>query len=125
MCACNPAPARIVSSETNMNLTVLSLFLLAHFSLFAISVPLAKKKVRPNAIYGFRTPKTLSSEPIWYEANSTFGRLMMRTMVVTAGLQVLAALLLWGDRYPGVGTAILMVAVLVVVVRSFYRLSQL
>ncbi len=35
----------------------------------AVCIPLLLRKVPPNAIYGFRTPKTLSDPQIWYEAN--------------------------------------------------------
>ena len=38
-----------------------------------LSVPVILKMVKPNHWYGFRTPKTLSNEPIWYKANYVFG----------------------------------------------------
>jgi uncharacterized membrane protein len=39
----------------------------------ALAVPLILQKVPPNCVYGFRTRKTISSEAIWYKANSFFG----------------------------------------------------
>jgi hypothetical protein len=39
-----------------------------------VSQPMVKRRVKPNPWYGFRTPKTLSSEEIWYSANAYCGR---------------------------------------------------
>lgn len=38
-----------------------------------IAVPMMMGRVPPNRWYGFRTPKTFSSEQIWYEANRASG----------------------------------------------------
>lgn len=42
-------------------------------TLVAMSFPMAMQKIKPNGWYGFRTPKTLSNETIWYEANRVAG----------------------------------------------------
>lgn len=34
-----------------------------------LSVPLIRRRVRPNRLYGFRTPSTLRDETLWYEVN--------------------------------------------------------
>ena len=39
----------------------------------ALSIPLIKGRVPPNAFYGFRTAKTLSDSKIWYEINRLSG----------------------------------------------------
>ncbi len=41
--------------------------------IIALCLPLALQKIKPNGLYGFRTPKTLSNEKIWYEANRIAG----------------------------------------------------
>ena len=38
-----------------------------------VAIPLILRQVPPNGLYGFRTPKTLSSPEIWYEANRMSG----------------------------------------------------
>jgi uncharacterized membrane protein len=43
----------------------------------ALALPMALGKVPPNPIYGFRTPKTLSSADIWYPANRAGGWFMI------------------------------------------------
>lgn len=107
-----------------MHLATLILMLLAHAALFAVSVPLARRRIRPNALYGFRTPKTLSSERVWYDSNAYFGRVMGRTMSMSAGAQLLA-FALTGPAFPLWGAMILTVASLIAVIKSFFYLSNL
>lgn len=49
-----------------------------------VAVPLALRKVPPNRFYGFRTPATLQSKKIWYEANALFGRDMIIASICSA-----------------------------------------
>lgn len=48
----------------------------------ALGVPLILRKVPPNALYGFRTPRTLSSPDIWYPANAFSGAAMLVAAVI-------------------------------------------
>ena len=57
---------------------------------FAVSVPLALGKVPPNRLYGFRTPRTLADDRVWYPVNRVAGRRGMGFSIVFAGLSVLA-----------------------------------
>jgi hypothetical protein len=50
----------------------------------ALAIPLALRKVPRNGLYGFRTPKTLSDDAIWYEANAYFGWALLAASLVTA-----------------------------------------
>jgi uncharacterized membrane protein len=38
-----------------------------------LGAPLKRRKVRPNWVYGFRTPATLRDERLWYEVNARTG----------------------------------------------------
>jgi uncharacterized membrane protein len=60
-----------------------------------VAVPLIKRKVKPNALYGFRVPQTLNDPAAWYAVNAHFGRRLLLTGLATA----LAAALLY--RMPG------------------------
>lgn len=42
-------------------------------ALIVLAIPLMLGMVPPNSLYGFRTPKTLSSPQIWYPANRISG----------------------------------------------------
>ncbi len=59
--------------------------ILACTGLFVLlAIPLILRKVPRNGLYGFRTPKTLRNDEIWYEANSFFGWGMVFASVVSA-----------------------------------------
>lgn len=42
----------------------------------AVTVPMIRRRVKPNPTYGFRIPKTLGDEQVWYDANACAGRMM-------------------------------------------------
>ena len=59
--------------------------ILACAGLFAVlAVPLILRKVPRNGAYGFRTPKTLSGDAVWYEANAFFGWGLLVSSAVSA-----------------------------------------
>lgn len=66
------------------------LFVLSGALMIGLAIPMIQRKVAPNPVYGFRTPKTLSSPDIWYPANEYSGRVM----VVAGGVTILGAVLL-------------------------------
>ncbi len=58
----------------------MALYLVGYFLpivMAALALPMVLGKVPPNPIYGFRTPKTLSSTDIWYPANRAGGWFMI------------------------------------------------
>jgi uncharacterized membrane protein len=57
---------------------ITTIYLSTALLLIGISIPMARRRVRPNPWYGFRTPKTLSDETIWYDANEFSGRMLQR-----------------------------------------------
>jgi len=59
--------------------------------LVALSVPLILRRVKPNYFYGFRTPKTMSNERIWYDANAYAGR----ALSILGSVYVAACVLLY------------------------------
>ncbi len=48
-----------------------------------IAIPLALRKVSRNPLYGFRTPRTLADDYVWYEANAYFGRAFVIACIIT------------------------------------------
>lgn len=61
-----------------------------------IAVPLARRRVPPNPLYGFRTPTTLRDEFVWYEVNAYFGRGLLWACAIAA----IAMLLLFATGNP-------------------------
>lgn len=54
----------------------------------SLAVPMLMRWVRPNAIYGFRTAKTLSSESVWYAANRFAGASLVGAGLVIAAISI-------------------------------------
>jgi len=48
-----------------------------------IMIPMALGIAPPNGLYGFRTPKTLSSPNIWYPANRVSGWILIGASLLT------------------------------------------
>jgi uncharacterized membrane protein len=71
--------------------TLLVLYMILGLLMVVLAVPLIKRKVKPNGLYGFRVPQTLSDPEVWYAVNAHFGRRLLVTGVATT----LAALLLY------------------------------
>jgi uncharacterized membrane protein len=71
--------------------TLLVLYMILGLLMVMLAVPLIKRKVKPNGLYGFRVPQTLSDPEMWYAVNAHFGRRLLVTGVATT----LAALLLY------------------------------
>ena len=46
--------------------------------LYAIGLPLARRRIKPNPWYGFRTVRTLKDPNIWYPANAFVGTKLVR-----------------------------------------------
>lgn len=49
-------------------------FILVGIIEIIMGLPLLLEKVKPNWLYGFRLPGTLSDEEIWYKTNKYVGR---------------------------------------------------
>lgn len=45
--------------------------------LVALSIPMSLNMVPRNGFYGFRTPRTLASDEVWYPANSFAGKALL------------------------------------------------
>ena len=71
--------------------TILILYVVIGLMSAVIAVPLIKGKVKPNGLYGFRVPQTLSDSKVWCAVNAHFGRRLFVTGIATT----LAALLLY------------------------------
>ncbi len=59
---------------------------IAGLILVGISLPLIKRKIKMNAIYGFRIDAAFASEQKWYDINAYGGRMFIRwgfAMIIT------------------------------------------
>lgn len=63
--------------------TILILYVVIGLLLILVSIPLIRKKVKPNALYGFRVPQTLENPDVWYPVNAHAGKRMAVSGVIT------------------------------------------
>ena len=101
--------------------TLLVMNLVLPVLLIGLSLPLIYGKVPPNHWYGFRTPKTLSSDAMWYRTNRVGGQYL----VIAAILEFTGALALAGFRAPLVIWQVLMtVPLLIAIAAWFWRIRN-
>jgi hypothetical protein len=55
----------------------LSIYVLVGLLFAALGRPLMRRKIGPNAVYGYRVSKTLSDPKVWYDANEYHGRCLI------------------------------------------------
>jgi uncharacterized membrane protein len=96
--------------------------------LIALSIPLINGAVGRNHFYGFRTPKTLASDHIWYAANYVLGWDLLWAGI--ASLISLAVLFTLRHRLSALqlqvlALAIVVTATLVAIAHSFWELSKM
>ena len=53
-----------------------------------LGLPLLFNKIKPNWLYGFRLPSTVSNEKIWYKVNHFFGRDMIISGIIITQLSL-------------------------------------
>lgn len=90
-------------------------------------LPLVRRRVPPNCWYGFRTPRTLRDERVWYEVNAYVGRLLVwygLAILVTGGLMALAPPLP-EDVLVAVFLAVVFAGLVALLVLSFRQLNRL
>lgn len=66
------------------------LFVIIGLVFIALAIPLIRKNVGPNSLYGLRVAETLENEDVWFEANARSGRdllwLGIGTIAISCGL---------------------------------------
>ncbi|WP_082629249.1 SdpI family protein [Chthonomonas calidirosea] len=86
------------SKETVASVIVAINFLLGILCA-ALAIPLIQRRVPPNRLYGFRTPKTLRNESIWYQANAYAGKtLLLYGLTLSLTSLVLSPIYLWQPK---------------------------
>jgi hypothetical protein len=94
--------------------------------MIGLAIPLALGKVKPNWVYGFRTPRTINNPDIWYPVNAYAGKALIYAGIVI--LTVSLALLPVGvsvDTYAIAVTAAVVIALTASIGMSFRYLGQL
>src|SRR6185369_154259 len=71
---------------------LLFVFVLSGCVLSALSLPLIRRAIAPNPLYGFRVKRTLENPNVWYAVNEYAGR---RLLVVGVSTILSAVVLFW------------------------------
>ncbi|MDH7517714.1 MAG: SdpI family protein [Candidatus Thermoplasmatota archaeon] len=107
---------------------IILLYILVGLLEIIMGIPLLLEKVKPNWFYGFRLPKTLSNNEVWYKSNKYVGRdfVIMGIIISLISLFMLIArdslsiiLIVY------VGAALLIGSVFIVLIRGFIYLKKL
>ena len=70
-----------------MKLLFLALFSAVGLLFIGLAVPLIRRRVKPNQLYGIRVNATFADEWVWYEANARSGR----DLAILGALQLVIA----------------------------------
>jgi hypothetical protein len=103
--------------------TLMIVFVGAGLLLIALSIPLLRRQIKPNWIYGFRTPRTIANPDLWYDINAYGAKGLLATGVAI----VLASILLYAvgdlseDAYGTAITVVMGVGVLLTVAFSWWK----
>jgi uncharacterized membrane protein len=109
-------------------LLLVLVYLVSGLALMTLSLPLIRGDVPRNGWYGFRVPKTLASDEVWYPANRFAGRdLYVCGKIAMVGSLVLAPLSFFVPVgvIGGAGLALTVVPLVVAIVRAFNYLRTL
>jgi len=95
--------------------------------LIVVGLPLARRNVPPNRWYGVRIRATFADPEVWYEANATAGRDMIRLGIA---VMVLSIVIPWiaplrDSDYAGVLAAVVGVGALGFTIRSVRLANRL
>jgi hypothetical protein len=108
-------------------ITMLLMQVIPGLLLIALSVPLIRGKIGPNAWYGFRVRRTLEDPAVWYKANAYAGKALIWAAIamIVGGVALYPVPELDEPAYAIACTVIVFVALGVSVGLSFRFLGQI
>jgi uncharacterized membrane protein len=104
---------------------VLWIFIGVGVLLALLGIPLMRRRIAPNALYGFRTPTTLSRPTIWYEVNARCGRDLVALGVVVTLLSFLGFWPGASTWWIAIPTAAVLAGTIVITLRGFLLIRRL
>ncbi len=72
------------------NNTIIIIFVALGLLFAGLGVPLVRRKIGINSVYGFRTEKTMKDDKTWYSANAILGR----NLIIAGIAQVVSAVVI-------------------------------
>jgi len=103
-------------------------FILVGILEIILGIPLLLEKIKPNWLYGFRLPYTLSSDEIWYKSNKYVGR----DFIVAGFIVILGSLFLLVFKTDSsvigislVSILLIILPIIIILIRAFNYLKEL
>jgi len=103
------------------------LYVAAGVLLAILSIPLIRRKIPPNGLYGFRVPKTMDNPELWYLVNQYSAKRMFWTAIAFVCVAVVLYLLpgVGAELYAMVCLGVFMLGLTITVVQSVNYLRSL
>jgi uncharacterized membrane protein len=103
------------------------LFIATGVVMIALAIPLMRRRVKPNSIYGLRIPATFADEWVWYEANARSGRDLMVLGFLLIATPIILALIpgVTPDLLAGISSAVAVAGAIVCAVVGWRRATRL
>jgi hypothetical protein len=95
--------------------------------LLLLSIPLIRRKIPPNGLYGFRVPKTMNNPELWYLVNAYSARRMLWTAIAFVAAAVILYFIpgIGVDTYAMICLGVFTVGLTVTIVQSVNYLRSL
>jgi len=109
-----------------MSITV-AVFLFVGLLFVGISLPLVRRRVPPNQLYGLRVPATFADEWVWYEANARSGRdfITLGIAIIVVAVVLPFAVRIREPAYSLVMAGVLLVGTIAVAIRGWRTANRL
>ncbi len=103
------------------------LFIATGALMIALAIPLMRRRVKPNSLYGLRIPATFADDWVWYEANARSGRdlLILGSVLVATALTLFIIPGVTPDLLAGVSAAVAVVGAVICAVAGWRRATRL
>jgi uncharacterized membrane protein len=110
-----------------MNAIFTLLFVAVGLLLIGLAIPLMRRLVRPNRLYGLRVPATFADDWVWYEANARTGRDLFCVGLFQITMAILLAVVpgVTDPLNVGINAAILFVGAIVMAAAGWKRANRL
>ena len=103
------------------------LFVATGALMIALAIPLIRRRVRPNSLYGLRIPATFADDWVWYEANARSGRDLLILGCILIATPLLLGLIpgVTADLLAGVNAGVAMIGAFTCAVVGWRRANRL
>ena len=110
-----------------MRIVFAALFIAVGLLYIGLALPLMRRRVKPNRLYGLRVPATFADEWVWYEANAQTGRDLLYAGIAQIVVATLFALIsdISDPLYAGINAAVLFASALVIAGAGWTRANRL